>query len=284
MTTQTLHLSVDTRPTVLQRHPVGTFLALTYAASWAIWLPLIVLRDRMAAGPALLLLVLGSNVPSAVALLLVARLHGRAGVKRLLRRLLPARVGILVYAAIFALTALAVAAVWLSTFVGIPAPEVAVTVPGLLSIFLFSIFPGSAVGEELGWRGFALPQLQRGRSALTAALGVGAAWGIFHLPLFLVGSEVRPFALFLPFAISSMIMSVFYTWMYNRTSGSLFAVVLLHATTNLPITVVYAPLGEDVVPVFWVFDALLALAAVVLVAGTGARTLSRNHRAYTVTP
>jgi membrane protease YdiL (CAAX protease family) len=156
MTTQTLHLSVDTRPTVLQRHPVGTFLALTYAASWAIWLPLIVLRDRMAAGPALLLLVLGSNVPSAVALLLVARLHGRAGVKRLLRRLLPARVGILVYAAIFALTALAVAAVWLSTFVGIPAPEVAVTVPGLLSIFLFSIFPGSATGEELGWRGFAL--------------------------------------------------------------------------------------------------------------------------------
>jgi membrane protease YdiL (CAAX protease family) len=65
-------------------------------------------------------------------------------------------------------------------------------------------------------------------------------------------------------------MSIFYTWMYNGTGGSLLIVVLLHATTNLPLTVVYAPLGERVVPVFWLLDAVLAITAAVLIVRTGA--------------
>jgi len=150
--------------------------------------------------------------------------------------------------------------------------------------FLFSIFPGSSLGEELGWRGFALPRLQARHSALAASLIVGAAWGIYHFPLFLLGSPTRPLALFLPFAIGSVIMSIFYTWMYNGTGGSLLIVVLLHATTNLPLTVVYAPLGERVVPVFWLLDAMLALTAAVLIARTGAATLSRGREKQTETP
>jgi membrane protease YdiL (CAAX protease family) len=177
-----------------------------------------------------------------------------------------------------------VCAVWVSALFGVPAPVVVATIPGVLSLFLFSILPGSAMGEELGWRGFALPRLQAGRSALTASLIVGAVWGTFHFPLFLLGSPVRPFALFLPFAISSVIMSIFYTWMYNSTRGSLLIAVLLHATTNLPLTVVYAPLGDHVVPVFWIFDAMLALAAAVLITRTGAATLSRNQVKQTETP
>ena len=154
---------------------------------------------------------------------------------------------------------------------------------GTLSILLFSIFPGSAVGEELGWRGFALPRLQGRRSALTASLIVGSVSGAYHLPLFLVGTPNRPFALFLPFAISCAIMSIFYTWMYNGTRGSLLIVVLLHATTNLPLSIVYAPLQEHVLPAFWTFNAILALAAVLLIARTGASTLSRTRPKQTVT-
>jgi len=278
---------IDTRPvgpTVLHRRPVATFFSLTFAVSWALWLPLVVLQDRMPPGPALLLALLGSLVPSTMAILMVARLYGRAGVLRLLRRLLMGRVGIGWYVAILALATLAVCAVWVSTLFGVRAPVVVATIPGVLSLFLFSVFPGSAMGEELGWRGFAVPRLQAGRSALTASLIVGAVWGIFHFPLFLLGSPVRPFALFLPFAISSVIMSIFYTWMYNGTRGSLLIAVLLHATTNLPLTVVYAPLGDRVVPVFWVFDAMLALAAAILIARTGAATLSRNHVKQTGMP
>jgi membrane protease YdiL (CAAX protease family) len=231
---------------------------------------------------ALLLTLLGSLVPSTLALVFVARLHGRGEVWRLLRRLLIARVSVGWYAAIVALTALAVFAAWVSTLLGVPGPVVIATIPGVASLFLFSIFPGSAMGEEIGWRGFALPRLQARLNALAASLIVGAIWGTFHLPLFLTGSPVRPLALFVPFALNCIIMSIFYTWMYNGTAGSLFVAVLLHASTNLPLTVVYGPLGEQVVPVFWLFDAILALAAIALIARTGAASLSRKHSKPTV--
>jgi membrane protease YdiL (CAAX protease family) len=277
----------DTGPvpsTFLRRHPVATFVALSYASAWALWLPLVILQDRTPPALGLMLLILGSAMPSTMAIVLVARLHGRAEVWRLVRRLLMGRVGIFWYAAIIALTALMVLAVWVSTLFGAPTPVVVATIAGTLSIFLFSIFPGSAVGEELGWRGFALPRLQGRHSALAASLIVGSAWGAYHFPLFLVGTPTRPLALFLPFAISGVIMSIFYTWMYNGTRGSLLIVVLLHAATNLPLSVVYEPLHEHVMPAFWTFNAILALAAVVLIARTGPATLSRTHPKQTATP
>jgi uncharacterized protein len=269
--------------TFLRRHPLATFFALSVGSAWALWLPLVILQDRTSPALGLVLAILGSAMPSTMAILLVARLHGRAQVRRLLRRLLMGRVGIVYYAAIVALPALMVFAVWVSTLLGAPAPIVVATIPGTLSLLLFSIFPGSAMGEELGWRGFALPRLQARRSALAASLIVGSVWGAYHFPLFLAGTPTRPLALFLPFAISCAIMSIFYTWTYNGTGGSLLIVVLLHATTNLPLTVVYAPLQEHVLPAYWTFNALLALAAVVLIARTGAATLSRTHPKQTVT-
>jgi len=283
----TPQLLSDTRPTpssVLRRHPVATFFALTYGSAWLLWLPLVILQDRTPPALGFMLALLGSLMPSTMAILLVARLHGRAEVRRLLRRLLMGRVGIFWYAAIVALIALMVFAVWVSTIFGAPAPVVVATIPGTLSILLFSIFPGSAVGEELGWRGFALPRLQGRRSALTASLIVGSVWGCYHFPLFVLGTPTRPLALFLPFAISCAIMSIFYTWMYNGTGGSLLIAVLLHATTNLPLSVVYAPLQDQVLPAYWTFDGMLALAAVVLIARTGAATLSRTHAKQTATP
>jgi uncharacterized protein len=287
--TTTQQTRSDTGPvpsTFLRRHPVATFVALSYASAWAWWLPLVILGDRTPPALGLILSILGSAMPSTMAIVLVARLHGGAEVRRLLRRLVMGRVGIFWYAAIVALTALMLVAVWVSTLFGAPAPVVAATVAGTLSLFLFSIFPGSAVGEELGWRGFALPRLQARRSALAASLIVGSVWGAYHFPLFLVGTPNRPLALFLPFAISCVIMSIFYTWMYNGTRGSLLIAVLLHAATNLPLTVVYTPLtvGGHGLPAYWTFNAMLALAAVVLIARTGAATLSRTHPKQTVTP
>jgi membrane protease YdiL (CAAX protease family) len=271
------------RSTVLRRHPVAAFFVLTYLMAWALWLPLVILQDRTPAALDLVLRILGSSAPSALAVLLIARLHSRAEVRRLLRRLLIGRVGVGWYVAIVAITAVAVVAVWVSTLLGFPTPVVAVTIPGVLSLFLFSIFPGSALGEELGWRGFALPRLQARRSALAASLITGTVWGGYHLPLFVLGSPTRPFALFLPFAISCVIMSVFYTWIYNGTGGSVLLAVLLHAATNLPLTIVYAPLEEHVLPAYWIYVGMLALAAAVLVARTGAATLSRTGSKQTAT-
>jgi uncharacterized protein len=269
---------------LVRRHPLISFFVLTYAVTWLVWAPLVIFGDRIPGPLAFVLLVLGSNVPSVLGVLFVALLRGRSGVRTLFGRLVRARIGLRWYLAVVALAVPALCAVWVSTLLGGPIPVVVTTIPAVVVLFLFSIFPGSSVGEELGWRGFALPRLQARHSALAASLIVGAAWGIYHFPLFLLGSPTRPLALFLPFAIGCVIMSIFYTWMYNGTGGSLLIVVLLHATTNLPLSVVYAPLGEGVVPVFWLLDAILAITAAVLIARTGAATLSRLREKQTETP
>jgi uncharacterized protein len=275
--------SVHTQ-SLVRRHPLISFYVLTYAIAWLLWAPLVTFRDSIPGPVGFILLLLGSLVPSTMGVLFVALLRGRSGVRTLLGRLLHARVGLRWYLAVVALAVPALLAVWVSTLLGGPTPVVVMTIPAIIVSFLFSIFPGSAVGEELGWRGFALPRLQARHSALAASLIVGAAWGIYHFPLFLLGSPIRPLALFLPFAIGCVIMSIFYTWMYNGTGGSLLIVVLLHAATNLPLTVVYAPLGERAVPVFWILDAMLAIVAAVLIARTGAATLSRVRGKQTETP
>src|SRR3954447_7782848 len=138
MTQQTLLDTPPVQPTVLHRHPVAIFFVLTYAVAWAFWVPLVILQDRMPPAPDLVLKILGSATPSVLAVILVAHLQGRGEVRRLLRRLLMGRVNIGWYAAIVALTALPVVAVWISTLFGAPTPVISVTISAVVVGFLFS--------------------------------------------------------------------------------------------------------------------------------------------------
>ncbi len=270
---------------LIEQHPVACFFVLAYAISWLLWLPLVVSGDSSPSGPGFILLLLGSLVPSAVAILLVAMLHGGAGVRKLLQRLLIWRVGVGWWVAVGLVAALALGAVGLSVLLGGRSPDVTVTIPGAVALFVFSIFPGSAGGEEIGWRGFALPHLQAARSALRASLVLGVVWGVWHLPLYLVGTDIRPLSLFAPWVVLTVAVSVIYTWIYNGTGGSLLLVVLFHAASNVPLTVFLEPLEKDeLTQPFLIYVALMMLAAAVVVAATGPATLSRSHSKQVAAP
>jgi membrane protease YdiL (CAAX protease family) len=86
---------------------------------------------------------------------------------------------------------------------------------------------GPGLFEEIGWRGFALPHLQRRYSALVSSLIIGLVWAFWHFPNFFFFTPSM-LAVFVPMGI---VMSVIYTWVYNSTGGSLFAVVVLHGAT-----------------------------------------------------
>lgn len=256
---------------------MGVFLVLTYAVTWALWAPLVVAGDSLPPGVPLVLAALGSLVPSALAVVLVALERGRPGALALLRRLLKARVGLQWYAAVLGVTLLGPLALGLSVLLGDGSAAIDVTLVGALAFFALSIFPGSALGEEIGWRGFALPLLQARMSALRASLLIGVVWGCWHLPLWLRGAETNPLGLFVPFVVMVTAMSVLCTWMYNGTGGSLLVVVLLHAATNLPLTLLIAPLGDEMTMPFLVLVALMVLTAATVAGVTGAADLSRSR-------
>ncbi len=267
---------------LVQRNPLVVFFACTYALSWALWAPLVVLGDDIPAAPGLLLAILGSMVPSTVGLVVTARLRGRQGVRELLGRLLRFRVAARWYVAAFALPLLVPLGLGVSLLMGGDVPALDTPLVGVVALFLFSIFPGSALGEELGWRGVALPRLQADHSALHASLVLGLLWGSWHLPLYLLGRDNRPLSLFPAFVLTVVAASVVCTWLYNSTGGSLLIVVLYHAAANLPLTVLLEPLGTRAAQPFLIYVALSVIAAVAIVVVAGPKDLSRLRRRQVV--
>src|ERR671920_1040903 len=264
---------------VVKRHPIITFFVLTYALTWAIESPFVFLTDSVTATQGLVLIILASNVPSAVAIVLTAIVFGRGALRKLLGRLLIWRVNPIWYLVVFlGPVALVGGVVGLNALMGDPALSLGMPLLGAAVFLAFSIFPGSALGEEIGWRGYALPRLQTRRSSLSASLILAPIWALWHLPLWLTGAPGRTPLLYAGFVVSAFALSVLLTWVYNSTGGSLLLVVLLHATINLPIRLLYDSLGSRVtVPVLLYFG-LQIVAAIVVVIVAGPAHLSRKHR------
>jgi membrane protease YdiL (CAAX protease family) len=103
---------------------------------------------------------------------------------------------------------------------------------GAVSVFDFIVFV-LVVGEELGWRGYALPLLLEQRSAVTSSLILGVLWGLWHLPTFLVPGTPQ-YGLSLPaFVLLTVEYSILMTWVYLHTKGSVLIATLFHGAINL---------------------------------------------------
>jgi uncharacterized protein len=265
---------------LVRRHPLAAFLLLTYGLSWALWIPLDIFRDAAAGPYTSLALLIGSNIPSAVAIVLTLVGFGKGATRKLLGQLLIWRFGWRWYLVLLAPTALVVGTI---TLVAVTrgGPTAALAVPLLSAIIAvaFMTFPGSALGEEIGWRGYALPRVQSRRTALTASLVIGSLHGLWHLPLWLRGDADHRLSVYPAFLIHALALAVIYTWLYNSTKGSLLLVVLFHTATNAPLTLVLLPLGiENWVLPFWLMAGFTAVAALIVVAVFGPTNLSRQPR------
>src|SRR5215203_5583416 len=220
---------------VVKGHPLVTFFVMAYALSWSIESPLVFLGDSVTGPQNLVIRILASNVPSALGIVFTGIILGRGSVRKLLGRLLPWRVNPIWYLVVFlGPVVLAGGVVVLNALMGGPALRLGMPLLGAAIFFAFSVFPGSALGEEIGWRGYVLPRMQTRMSALSASLLLAPFWALWHLPLFVAGwlQGTQSPALYPAFFVSTFAFSVILTWVYNSTGGSLLMVVLLHATVN----------------------------------------------------
>lgn len=219
------------------------FLAVTLLLSYALGLPP-ALASRGVLDVDLPPPLVGTMVytPAIAALVLSAREGGRRGVATFLGSVLRWRVPLRWYAAALLLPP-AVSAAGLAghALLGGRLPDYPVPLPPELAgpaggsapaatyVALLVLFAVGSLGEELGWRGFALPRLQRTHGALGASLIIGVVWAVWHLPLFLMPGTSQAqisFAVYLP---STIAWSIVFTWVYDR-SVSLLPPVLMHAS------------------------------------------------------
>ena len=225
---------------LLARHPLVSFFVIAYAGTWLFELPYVLSEYGVGLLPTRSPVLLWTSPvsvfmgPFLSAFVMTGVTEGREGVGRFLRRFVLWRVGLRWY---------------LFAFVGVPVIAVlsVVVMPGalasfqglgalaplyLLGIFLYALFPGGALGEEPGWRGFALPRLQSMHGPLVGSLILGSLWGLWHLPLFLTPWNVLTAFNVVVFVLTTTCLAIMYTWVFNNTKGSVLMAILIHATFN----------------------------------------------------
>ncbi|MFW5714383.1 MAG: CPBP family intramembrane glutamic endopeptidase, partial [Brevefilum sp.] len=146
-------------------------------------------------------------------------------------------------------------------------------VPVFFMVLIFSV-----LGEEIGWRGFALPWLQKRFNALRSSLILGLIWAIWHLPLFWLPGDFHQQLPGIWFLLQTVSITISYTWVYNATRGSLWIILLLHAASNTAFGVLpFLPemTGGSLRPA-WILVLLLVLASGLVVLINGPKTLSRQ--------
>jgi len=138
----------------------------------------------------------------------------------------------------------------------------------LLNLFCFGW------GEEVGWRGYALPRLQSSFSALTSAAILAAFWALWHWPAFLYrpGYINMDMAGVLGWCFSLLTGSVLLTWLFNSAKGSLLACAILHTTVDLVFTSTGSAARAQYLGV------LITLAGILVVVVYRPRDLSRQAR------
>jgi membrane protease YdiL (CAAX protease family) len=207
------------------------YFAATYLLTWSAWIA----ADHVGSEALRALLVfLGVLVPGALALGFTARTTGGPGVAVLLRRLVAWRVPPRWYLfAIGYIGAIKLTVAVVHRIVTGAWPAFGAT-PWylLLAATLASALLGGQVGEELGWRGYALPRLTASLGLGRASILLGVVWACWHLPLFfLLDGDTRgqSFPLYL---VQVTALSVAIAWLYAGTQGSLLLVMLMHSAVN----------------------------------------------------
>ena len=161
-----------------------------------------------------------------------------------------------------------------------PGTDIVFSIPLLLFALGVTMVTG-ATGEELGWRGFALPRLQARYNALVSSVILGLIWGIWHLPLWIVGpflGVAYDLSLFWAFTLSTIALSILITWVVNNTKGSVLFATLIHYVSNFSNLLVTTGLGLVTTAFYTIaFSILLLIVAVIVVVIFGQRKLVRSH-------
>jgi membrane protease YdiL (CAAX protease family) len=271
----------------VRRHPIVAYFILAFAGTWLVISPLVMdalgLIKLSEAAWMLFYLLASLTGPNLAAFWVTGVIEGRAGMGRLFRRIFQVRAGLQWYAVVL----FVFLGIWLAAYSllykGAPLANLAANPSLLLSMFLPNVVIGlliPSIAEEPGWRGFALPRMQKAYGPIVATLVLGILHGIWHLPA-LFTPMLGPFTIngFIIFVLTAAAGTFIYTWVFNNTRGSVWIAMVLHASSNAASKLVGELVPKDVELTGWlkllnsgwinvIAFALAALLLVILTRGT----------------
>ncbi|MEX2140679.1 MAG: CPBP family intramembrane glutamic endopeptidase [Pirellulales bacterium] len=218
----------------LHHFPLASFFALAYAWAWLCWWSAFAVSSGQVSWPVSpeLLAILGQFGPFAAALVVTAIIGGRDGLRAFFGRFMRWRarpvwalVSLLLLPALM-LTAILLYALTTGTASTLQFRDKWTTLP---AHFVYTLLLAGPLGEEPGWRGFALPRLQARYGPVPACIFLGLLGAGWHFPLWWLNPPSTPYVVFVAAAI---LLTFLFTWLFNHTHGSVFYSLLFHASLN----------------------------------------------------
>lgn len=263
----------------IRRHPLAAYWLLACAITWTAVSPLVAAWLGWLGPIAPAWHWVGGLGPITAAVLITLATAGRKGLQELWDRGTRARVGVVWWLlAVGSPPALAGFATLLLRLFGRPWPDLTLLRGSLADpTWVANLAAASlayGIGEEPGWRGFALPRLQSGRSAFRATLLLSVLWALWHTPFFTYRYHLGSLSGYAGFFTCFVAGALWLTFLYNSSGGSVLMVILWHIGWNV-VNVVGAAVSGDLVAVMNVLVIPLGLAALVV---GGPRELSWSQK------
>jgi uncharacterized protein len=267
---------------VIKKHPLFFYLLFTFLLSWVFWTIPILLSLGVYKNNALnSAFGFGILPPLIIAALLSTKALGGKGIKDLGSRFSLKGVH-LVWYFISAFTFLFVSlATLLIYFLLDGTPE------SIFRYFAFSNYISMlpvllifAAFEEVGWRGFALPILRNKFNALTASMILGVIWAVWHFPK-LISEGTTDIYSFIVLVLFGILFSVFLSWIYENSNGSITLAILTHAAGNAAIYAISPELltkiGYNRPSIIYVIVLFVLVAAIIFFTGVNLKKAARSQ-------
>jgi membrane protease YdiL (CAAX protease family) len=215
------------------------FFVITFVWTWLFFTPLVLMGNGLIPSPGGLLerltipiSVIAAFGPAVGACVSLRSLNGKGAVKKYFKSFLSLRFGWKVWLAIFALTGLSTFAAWI-----LPELFGAERFPPYMPVYIFPpylllmIFFGGGQ-EEIGWRGYILPFLEKRFGLINGSLIMGIVWTFWHIPLWFIPGTSQSYTPFLGFMLGTIGLSYFLSWVREASGERPFAGLVAHGAVN----------------------------------------------------
>lgn len=216
------------------------YFIIAFAFSWLFWiLEALAMQGRLGHSSISTFLLSSYNPaawgPFVAAFFLTYLGHGRDGIIELLRRAVDFRFKkVWLIPTLLLWPAIMIGGFLLATLAGEEVSELiwASNPPMILFYFFTVLLTQGPLQEEFGWRGYALDRLQARFNALKASVILGLMWGLWHFPYMFTQGEEVVYQNLWGFLLSSILITILFTWLYNNTGGSILVALLFHTSFN----------------------------------------------------